>query len=136
MPGTTGSMANPRFLSQLPLAQIIANNDQQSRDSIAARVLPGNYRLLNQASQRCLSYSSRPAPHAPVTTTKAPEIVTGWSCGVPGVDDDLHQVGLLKVFWPLTCGSKNSNLHPNLILQTEINTLADMDCPSNSNQIK
>lgn len=87
-------MTKLEFLNKVALARIVCDNNQRSRDSAAQEVVPGNYRILNQGSQRCLSYSSRPAAQpVPGTIANLPT-VTGWSCGIPEEDDDLHQVRL------------------------------------------
>lgn len=48
-----------KFLNSLPLARLVVDSDQRSRDSLAQDVLGGNYRLLNEASKKCLSYTAR-----------------------------------------------------------------------------
>jgi hypothetical protein len=85
-------MTGLEFLAPLPLARQI--NDLDNRDSNAQVVRDGNYRLVNEASKRCLSYSSRSAAGLPATTSSQ---VTGWLCGIPGIDNDLHQVTYLFI---------------------------------------
>jgi hypothetical protein len=49
-----------KFLNSLPLARLVVDSDQRSRDSLAQDVLGGNYRLLNELQRNaCLTL---PAP--------------------------------------------------------------------------
>jgi hypothetical protein len=87
---STGIMMSLKFLNSLQLAKEIHESSSESRDARSRAVLAESYRLLNEGSQKCLSYSSRPFPSGNTVGTNTPKI-TGWVCGVPGVDD-LHQV--------------------------------------------
>lgn len=72
-------------------ALIGAREDSGARRSALRDVQPGIYRLLNAGSGKCLSYTTRQAPNSSQTGPTKPSI-EGWQCGVPGKDDDLHQV--------------------------------------------
>jgi hypothetical protein len=95
------TMTSLHFLGSHPLARTITDSNQHSRDFISRNILAGNYRVLNDASKKCLSFSTRQTPLTAASRTSKPT-VSGWACGVPGIDDDLHQVSPFKFLGTLS----------------------------------